>query len=60
MVTTNTLSMASVKLLNSLVDNIYVRFDGQFFRQMVGIPVGTNCAPLLADLFLSILMKMSF
>ena len=35
-----------------LVDNIYVRFGGQLFRQMVGIPMGTNCAPLLADLFL--------
>ena len=34
------------------MDNIYVRFGGQLFRQMVGIPVGTNCAPLLADLFL--------
>ena len=35
-----------------LVDNIYVRFGGQLFRQMVGIPMGTNCVPLLADLFL--------
>ena len=35
-----------------LVDNIYVRFGEQLFRQMVGIPMGTNCAPLLADLFL--------
>ena len=35
-----------------LVDNIYVRFGGQLCRQMVGIPMGTNCAPLLADLFL--------
>ena len=35
-----------------LVDNISVRFGGQLFRQMVGIPMGTNCAPLLADLFL--------
>ena len=34
-----------------LVDNIYVRFGGQIFRQTVGIPVGTNYAPLLADLF---------
>ena len=34
------------------MDNIYVRFGGQLFRQMVGIPMGTNCAPLLADLFL--------
>ena len=35
-----------------LVDNIYVRFGGQLFRQMVGIPMATNCVPLLADLFL--------
>ena len=35
-----------------LVDNIYGRFGGQLFRQMVGIPMGTNCAALLADLFL--------
>ena len=34
------------KIIEFLVDNIYV------FRQMVGIPMGTNCAPLLADLFL--------
>ena len=34
------------------MDNIYVRFGGQLFRQMVGIPMGTNCAPLLAELFL--------
>ena len=40
------------KVIEFLVDNIYVRFGGQLFRQMVGIPMGTNCAPLLADLFL--------
>ena len=40
------------KMIEFLVDNIYVRFGGQLFRQMVGIPMGTNCAPLLADLFL--------
>ena len=39
-------------MVEFLVDNIYVRFGGQLFRQMVGIPMGTNCAPLLADLFL--------
>ena len=52
MVTTNTLPMTSLKMIEFLVDNIYVRFGGQLFRQMVGIPIGTNCAPLLADLFL--------
>ena len=40
------------KMIEFLVDNIYVRFGGQLFRQMVGIPMGANCAPLLADLFL--------
>ena len=40
------------KRIEFLVDNIYVRFGGHLFRQMVGIPMGTNCAPLLADLFL--------
>ena len=40
------------KMTEFLVDNIYVRFGGQLFRQMVGIPMGTNCAPLFADLFL--------
>ena len=40
------------KMIEFLVDNIYVRFGGQLFRQMVGITIGTNCAPLLADLFL--------
>ena len=34
------------------MDNIYVRFDGQLFRQTVGILMETNCAQLLADLFL--------
>lgn len=35
-----------------LLDNIYVRFGQEIFRQVVGIPMGTNCAPLIADLFL--------
>ena len=39
-------------MIEFLVDNIYVRFGRQLFRQMAGIPMGTTCAPLLADLFL--------
>ena len=38
--------------INFLIDNIYVRFVGSVFRQVIGIPMGTNSAPLLADLFL--------
>ena len=40
------------KIIEFLVDNLFVRFGRQLFRQMIGIPMGTNCAPLLADLFL--------
>jgi hypothetical protein len=39
-------------MLGFLVDNIIVVFGDQVFQQTVGIPMGTNCAPLLADLFL--------
>jgi hypothetical protein len=39
-------------MLGFLVDNIYVVFGDQVFQPSVGIPMGTNCAPLLADLFL--------
>ena len=35
-----------------LLDNIYIRFGTKLCRQIVGIPMGTNCAPLVADLFL--------
>ena len=31
---------------------IYVQFDGMVYQQILGIPMGTNCAPLIADLFL--------
>ena len=34
------------------LDNIYIRFGYKLYRQIVGIPMGTNCAPLVADLFL--------
>ena len=29
-----------------------IRFGSKLYRQIVGIPMGTNCAPLAADLFL--------
>ena len=41
-----------IELLNFLIDNIYISFGTQLFRQTIGIPMGTNCAPLLADLYL--------
>ena len=35
-----------------LLDNIFIRFGTKLYRQVVGIPMGTYCAPLVADLFL--------
>ena len=34
------------------MENIYVQFDGMVYQQKVGIPMGANCAPLIAGLFL--------
>ena len=38
--------------LSYLLDNINIRFGNELYRQSVGIPMGTHCAPLVADLFL--------
>ena len=38
--------------LTFLLDNIFIRFGTNLYRQVVGIPMGTNYAPLVADLFL--------
>ena len=35
-----------------LLDNIYIIYGSKLHQQIVGIPMGTNCAPLVADLFL--------
>ena len=40
------------KIIEFLIDNIFVQFGVRLFHQVIGIPIGTNCAPLLADLFL--------
>ena len=38
--------------LHHLLDNIFIRFGSKLYRQIVGIPMGTNCASLVADLFM--------
>ena len=38
--------------LHYLLDNIFIRFGSKLYRPIVSIPMGTNCAPLVADLFL--------
>ena len=39
-------------MVELLIDNIFVNFGGYLLRQVIEIPMGTNCAPLLAKLFL--------
>jgi hypothetical protein len=41
-----------INMLEFLIDNIFVILGGRVFQQTVDIPMGTNCAPLLADLFI--------
>ena len=38
--------------LTYLLDNIFIRLGTKLHRQIVGIPMGTFYAPLIADLFL--------
>ena len=42
----------SLKMLEFLIDNIFVMFHGRGLQQTVGIPMGTHCVPPLVDLFL--------
>ena len=35
-----------------LLDNIYIKIGSKLYRQIVGIHMGTNCASLVAYLFL--------
>ena len=39
-------------ILLFLFDDIYIRSGTKLYRHIVGIPMGTNCALLVADLFL--------
>ena len=40
-------------LFNFLIDNIYVQIGLAVFKEVIGIPMGTDCAPLIADFSLS-------
>ena len=42
-----------------LLDNIYIRFGTKLYRQIVGIPMGTNCAPLVASCHFGHLLQVS-
>ena len=37
-------------MLSFLLDNTFILFDTKLYQEIVGIPMSTNCAPLIADL----------
>ena len=37
--------------LSYLLDNIYIRFGNKLYGLIFGISMGTNCTPIVADLF---------
>ena len=39
-------------MLHFLLDNVYIQVGDRVFQQCIGIPMGTNCAPLLTDFLL--------
>ena len=41
-----------VEMFTFLIENIYVTFGDMVYRQIIGIPMGSDCAPIVADLFL--------
>ena len=41
-----------IDAIHWLIDNIYVTFGDAIFRHTIGIPMGTDCAPFLANIFL--------
>ena len=41
-----------VELTEYLIDNVYVKAGNRVYRQTIGIPMGTDCAPQLANLYL--------
>ena len=41
-----------ISMINWLIDNTYIRTGDKVFRQVIGIPMGTDCAPFLVNFFL--------
>ena len=41
-----------INAVKCIINNAYITFHGQIYRQVIGVPMGTNCAPYLANIFL--------
>ena len=42
-----------VRVFN-LIDNSYVTYQAQIYKQVIGIPMGTNAAPQIANVYLHV------
>ena len=50
----NGLSFSIVKLINvinTVIENAYIKFNSKAYKQIIDIPMGTNCAPYFANIF---------
>ena len=47
-----------IELLNFIIKNSLMTFNGEYFQQIFGVITGTNVAPILADIYLAILEKL--
>ena len=43
-----------INALRFLIDNSFICFQNNVYKQVVGIPMGTNCAPYLANIYLHV------
>ena len=41
-----------VSKFSTILNNVYAKYRNKIFKQIIGIPMGTDCAPELANLFL--------
>ena len=41
-----------VEMFNFLIDNVYIQVGSAVYQQTIGISMGTDCAPLVTNLFL--------
>ena len=46
-----------IEAINYIIDNSFIKFNGKIYRQVIGIPMGTSCAPHLANIFLHVYEK---
>ena len=43
-----------LECINYLIDNYFIVYKGEINRQFIGIPMGTNAAPQIANIYLHV------